>query len=279
MKTIIVESLHPLVSLVRKIIASTIIISLLFYIELHSKELDITAYVAGAVCILAMLYGAYFQRKVEFDGKIFTLRDILGRNEYIDITLFEAIEGVTIFTYKISFSNGKSYLFLINPINLIAESMFLDNFGTYHVALTNQVVECVVRMGIERKIGRESSNSFILIASYIKTILISMPVVYSFIYLTIMSISTYEALSTKNPVLEEFSGVVRNKYKDQHWHDTPIIEIEQKNEEIHVIQMYMFNNEVFTKVQVGDTISTFNGDSVIYIRRSDSNFSMRKIPQ
>ncbi len=76
--------------------------------------------------------------------------------------------------------------------------------------------------------------------------------------------------------LEEFSGIVLDKYVIRQEHGSEVMKIMTKDKEEKVIYLNRFDTDVFDKLQIGDTIYTKSGESKVHINRKDTSFSIDK---
>ena len=93
--------------------------------------------------IFIILYFTYRQRGVDFDGKEFTLEDALNRSEIIDASLFKEINSIAGTYYKIKFTNGKSYLFILNNSSFYTKVIFTYETEGFDKRLTKRIKESI----------------------------------------------------------------------------------------------------------------------------------------
>lgn len=217
-------------------------------------------------------------RRVDFTGKEFILKDIHNHETTIDARFFKEVTSFFWFTYSIRFTDGRYFLFLINPVTELFETVSLNKYRVYYeIEVTNELYKIIEKEYPGKSIDAPNiteSKGKLFLWSFVVMCLIYYSVIPPlFSYLEHNDVSTIDEIRS-----EEFNGVVLKKYRIEYEHDSPVLEIKSGNDSESKIYLNHYYPEVFVNVRVGDTIKTKSGDTVVYIGRKDENFTVRKIP-
>lgn len=217
-------------------------------------------------------------RRVDFTGKEVILKDIHNHETTIDALLFKEVTSFFWFAYSIRFTDGRYFLFIINPVTELFESVTLNKVRVYYeIEVTNELYEIIEKEYPGKNIDAPSiteSKSKAYLWAFVVMILIYYSVIPPFFsYLEHNDVSTIDEIRS-----EEFNGVVLKKYRIEYEHDSPVLEIKSRNDSESKVYLNHYYPEVFELVDVGDTISAKTGDTVVYIRRKDTSFTVRRVP-
>jgi ATP-dependent DNA ligase len=76
---------------------------------------------------------------------------------------------------------------------------------------------------------------------------------------------------------KSFEGIVLRKWHEPNHRNSNNIMLQMKNDSTTTISVTRYNDDVFIDVQVGDTISTKSGDTVVYVKREGASFTLNKL--
>ena len=157
--------------------------------------------------------------------------------------------------------------------------MVKETFRTksYFLSVTNELYEIIEKEYPGKNIDAPSiteSKSKAFLWAFVVMILIYCSVIPPFFsYLEHNDVSTIDEIRS-----EEFNGVVMKKHRIEYEHHSPVLEIKSRSDSESKVYLNHYYPEVFELVDVGDTISAKTGDTVVYIRRKDTSFTVRRVP-
>ncbi|MBI3260448.1 MAG: hypothetical protein HYZ54_13395 [Ignavibacteriae bacterium] len=151
MKNNIIDTLHPSIGLVTILFILFFVISLFIIVTSLNPDDPNKVLVVSIFCIiiLSLSYGTYRQRSIDFDGKEFYLENAFFRGIKIEASLFERIELIFSYTYRIRFTDGRTFIFLLNPLTNITKVVFTNDTDRYDKRLTKQVKEMIQKEKIQ----------------------------------------------------------------------------------------------------------------------------------